>query len=130
MSTDTRTVIDEVERVPKHLTNLLTMLEEWQARLKNELDLVSPGKAPKPALAKQLSDISKTSKPIAQELRAWVDKVVAVNKGLSLGDKLKVSLKLIQSLSAGDRYKFYEAINEAERERTDGGIKLVVTKHG
>ena len=129
MSDQTRTVIDEIDRVPKHLANVLTMLEDWQARLQNELDVTrNRGKMPTPGLAKQLSDITKTSKPIAQELRAWVDKVIEVNKSLSLGDKLKVSLKLIMTLSAGDRYKFYELINEAERARGDGGIKLVVTK--
>ena len=124
---DTKTVIDEIERVPRHLTNILTLLEDWEARLKNELDAAPEGRAPKPGLAKQLSDMSKNSKPIAQELRAWVDKVIEVNKNLSLGDKLKVSAKLIQSLSAGDRYKFYGKLNEMERERGDGGIKLVVT---
>jgi hypothetical protein len=129
MANDTRTIIDEIERVPKHLVEVLTMLEKWQKLLDNDLDSISRrGKMPPAGMAKQLSDIAKTSKPIAQELRAWVDKVIEVNQSLSLGDKLKVSLKLIQSLSAGDRYKFYEMVNEHERGRSDGGIKLVVTK--
>ena len=130
MSENTRTVIDEVQRVPTHLTNLLGTLEQWLARVNNELDLTPEGKAPDRDLAKQLGEIAKNSKPIAQELRAWVGKVTEVQKSLSLGDKLKVSLKLIQEMSMGDRIRFYHLITETERVRPDGGIRLVVTTHG
>ena len=130
MSESTRTVIDEIQRVPAHLTSLLEMLVKWVSRLSNELDLVPEGASPPRDLAKQMGEIAKTSKPIAQELRAWVGKVTEVQKSLSLGDKLKVSLNLIQELSMGDRLRFYQLVNETERARSDGGIRLVVTRDG
>lgn len=128
--TSTDTVIDEVERVPIHLTKVLSMLERWEARVSNELDLVPEGSAPDSKLAKQLGEIAKNSKPIAQELRAWVDKVDKVVKNLSLEDKLKVSLGLIQQLSKGDRLRFYHTLMATEKKRSDDGILLAVTNYG
>ncbi len=125
-----KTVIDEVQRVPAHLTALLAMLEKWEARVSNELDKVIEGRAPPPKLAKQLGDITKNSKPIAQELRAWVGKVKEVVDSMSLEDKLKVSLNLIQSLSVGDRLRFYHHLIATEKARKDGKVLLAVTKYG
>lgn len=126
---DTKTVLDEIQRVPAHLTEVLDMLERWRARCSNELDMVKEGHAPPANLAKQLSDIAKTSKPTAMELRAWVGKVTEVQKAMSLEDKLKVSLNLIQKLSRGDRLKFYQHLIQTERSRVDGGVLMVVTNH-
>ena len=125
-----KTVIDEVQRVPEHLTDVLDILERWRLRVSNELDLVPEGHAPPPALARQLSEISKNSKPIAQELRAWVGKVKETIDTMSLDDKLKVSMNLIQDLSKGDRYKFYAHLIATEKARKDGGIILAVTNYG
>lgn len=123
-------VLHEVKRVPEHLRKVLDLLERWEARVSNVLDSKTEGHLPTDKVAKQISDLAKNSKPIAQEMRAWVDKTDQVVKNMSLEDKLAVSLRLIQGLSKGDRYKFYHRVIQAEKDRKDGGIIMAVTNHG
>ena len=122
----TGTIIDEIERVPTHLTKCLNMLERWEARVSNELDAVKEGHAPDASLARQLSEITKTSTSMAKEMRAWVGKVREAVESLSLEDKIRVSLQLIQGLSMGDRLNTYHHIRQLEEARPDGGVKLHV----
>ena len=121
------TVLDEFDRVPSHLTKLLVLLEHWEERCTNELDAWKPGSIPKAPLASQIDKLAKVSVSMAKELREWQKKRKAVISSLSMEDKLLVSMRLIQGLSVGDRLKFYGKVNEVERSRKDGGIKLAVT---
>jgi hypothetical protein len=123
-----KTIIEEIERVPGHLTKCLDMLERWESRVSNELDATPEGSAPDSGLARQLSEITKTSTSVAKEMRAWVGKVKEVVDSLSLDDKIKVSINLIQSLSLGDRLKAYNHIRQTELGRDDGGIILSVSQ--
>jgi hypothetical protein len=122
----TGTIIDEIERVPSHLTRCLDMLERWEARVSNELDCVAAGSAPDAGLARQLAEITKTSTSVAKEMRAWVGKVREAVDSLSQEDKIRVSLNLIQGLSSGDRLKTYQHISQLESARQDGGLVLRV----
>ena len=102
------------------------MLERWERRVSNELDSVSAGSAPKAPLAKQLGQVTKESVTMAKEMRAWVGKVRDTVAQLSIQDKLRVSLSLIQGLGTGDRLKFYAHLAEVEKVRQDGGIDVRV----
>jgi hypothetical protein len=126
----TGTIIDEIERVPQHLTRCLGMLERWEARVSNELDSVDEGHAPDAGLARQLAEISKTSTSMGKEMRAWVGKVTEVVEKLSLEDKINVSLNLLQELSLGDRLKTYNHLRQLEMNRADGGCLLSVSARG
>lgn len=123
----TGTIIDEIERVPAHLTKCLSMLERWEARASNTLDALKVGHAPDAGLARQLSEISKTSVSMGKEMRAWVGKVTEVVDSLSLEDKIQVSLNLLQELGLGDRLKVYNHLRQLELDRTDGGCLLSVS---
>jgi hypothetical protein len=116
--------LEEVNKVPTHLANVLTMLRDWQARVQNELDAWKPGHAPKRDLAQQMDQIAKASTPMAREMRHWVGTIKKVMDTMSLEDQTKVTVKFITSLSAGDRLKFYNHLRETEAAREDGGIVL------
>lgn len=122
-----QTALDQFDRVPAHLTKVLSMLERWEDRLSTCLDSTVEGHSPDAPLASQLDRISKVSVAMAKELREWQKKRKEVVASMSLEDKLTVAMRLIQGLSVGDRYKFYESVNVIERSRGDGGIKLAVT---
>ena len=120
-----QTIINEIERVPTHLTKCLDLLERWEERISTVLDSHVEGHVPKAPLAKQLSDISKVSVAMAKELRAWVGKVTEVVDKLTLPEQADISINFLQKLSVGDRVKAYQSLRERESER-DGGIKLWV----
>ncbi len=120
----TGTIIDDIERVPAHLTKCLSMLENWEERLNFNLTSLKEGKMPDASMAKQLNEITKTSMAMAKEMRAWVGKVTEAVESLSLEDRVRVALTMIQELSSGDRLNAYNHIRQLEASRPDGGLAV------
>ena len=85
MARKSKTVLEEVERVPALLTEILGGLEGWSKRLKKALKEAPEG-LPDAQTTKQLDTLTKSTLQVSKRMRCWACKVKEDIAALSVNE--------------------------------------------